>query len=77
MQDQCDIGSPSRLNGRSRRVGTSSHLAWWILTLAGVLVLGLGLLATSEFAKKAARRVAGRFEAEEPAPAGIPAELRR
>ena len=45
-------------------LASASHAGWWTLTAFGVVVLVLGLLATSGRARESARRTAVRLNPE-------------
>lgn len=44
----------------------ASHLGWWIMTGCGVLVLAMGILTTSRWARRTADTAAATFESDEP-----------
>jgi len=44
----------------------ASHLGWWIMTGCGVLVLALGILTTSRWARRTADTAAATFSSDEP-----------
>ena len=44
----------------------ASHLGWWIMTGCGVLVLAMGILTTSRWARRTADTAAASFESDEP-----------
>ncbi|QUQ72212.1 MFS transporter [Kutzneria sp. CA-103260] len=44
----------------------ASHLGWWIMTGCGVLVLAMGILTTSRWARRTADAAAATFESDEP-----------
>jgi hypothetical protein len=41
---------------------TASHMVWWLTSVLGVLIVGLGLLTTNAAALESARRAAALFE---------------
>jgi Na+/melibiose symporter-like transporter len=59
------IGSAvvSALTGPLRAGFTSaSHIGWWLVAGLGLVVLGLGLLTTGQWARRTAERVAAEFQ---------------
>jgi hypothetical protein len=52
----------------SARFAAASHAGWWVITACGGLVLVLGLLTTTKWARTTADRTAARFMDEAVAP---------
>jgi Na+-driven multidrug efflux pump len=49
----------------SRSFADATHTGWWILSVCGALVLVLGLLTTTNWARRTADRTALRFDLDD------------
>ena len=63
------VGAIVATHADAAGLASASHPAWWTLTAGGVLVFGLGFLATGRRANESARRTAAELNPEALAPA--------